>query len=737
MAPLALSNYVAYDLLGKGARVEGEESPKTGCVVALDIGADSSNLVITDGDRVIWQRPIPLGGNHFTRALTKEMKLTFAKAEHLKRNATKSPDLKKILSSLKPVLNDFVGEVQRSLGYFTNTHRNAQVEYMIGLGNAFRLPGLQKYLGEKLQLEVRKVVKMERLSGDAVITAPTYTENILSYGVAYGLALQGLHQCRIQTNLLPGEIRTERLVKAKKPWAVAAAALLLVGVTAMSLKAYWADTRPWGKSDPNATDPVSQEMKKSQQVSDKVKKADTDFTQAKEKVNKEVAAVRSLVAGQDERLDWVDLFKFISDAIPKPDGSNLPPEAKTEYWQKKATETDGHPNLKLAMTGEQAWREYQKQLAAGNKPIDGKENAADVRLTGTVQDPLGRGIDDRVQFNVEMINARYCSDLALYWGAVTKDLGKDNLEAYVRPLAQAKTAPSGKGWVVEVHGYTFHYKKTYAARDLFAANLARMGITVPAPAAADANPKGGDPAAPPAPGAPAASPAPGAPAAPPVPGAPAASPAPGAEPSEPGAVKKDDDPVKNHISHVVLYKYKQRMTNDSSGFDLIDSSVLPDLVRGGGGSGGFGGLPGGKMMPGGPGGPPNGPAGGDSAPAAPTASLRDSWTPLGTIPSGGGSPVSGGMGSGSLGTMRPGVGGGAPGSTTMPGGSKGFPGMPGGPGGPSRPGSEGVRGNETTNAAGKTPQHERTEFIILFVWQEPTPSDLLRGFVEEAAAPQQ
>ncbi len=717
MAPLALSNYVAYDLLGKGARVEGEESPKTGCVVALDIGADSSNLVITDGDRVIWQRPIPLGGNHFTRALTKEMKLTFAKAEHLKRNATKSPDLKKILSSLKPVLNDFVGEVQRSLGYFTNTHRNAQIEYMIGLGNAFRLPGLQKYLGEKLQLDVRKVVKMERLSGDAVITAPTYTENILSYGVAYGLALQGLNQCRIQTNLLPGEIRTERLVKAKKPWAVAAAALLLVGISAMSLKAYWADTRPWGK-DPkdNATDAVSVEMKKSQVVSDKVKKAENDFKLAKDRVTKEVAAVRSLVAGQDERLNWVDLIKFISDAIPKPDGSNLPPDMKSEYWQKKPTEADQHPNLKLAMTGEQAWREYQKQMAAGNKPVDGKENPADVRLTGLAQDPLGRGIDDRIQFNVEMINARYCSDLALYWGAVTKDLGKDNLKAYVRPLEQIATAPSGKGWVVEVHGYTFHYKKLYAPVELFAANLARMGINTPAPAGADPSAQGGNPTKPAAPAAPAA---------------PEAAP-------EPGAAKKDEDPVKNHISHVVVYKYKVRTTNDATSFELIDSSVLPDLVRGGAGGAAFG--PGGPspkmMMPGAPGGP--GPSGGDTAPAAPAGSLRDSWTPLGTIGSAAGSPVSGGGGfPGGPGALRP-AGGPSSGTTMSP---KGFPGGPGGPGGPFRPPSEGIPGGpggpgaETTKATGKTPQHERTEFIILFVWQEPTPSDLLRGF-DDAASPQ-
>src|SRR5205823_7349503 len=174
MAPLGLCNFVTYDLLAMDTTPkDGEAAEKRQCVVALDIGTDNSNLVITDGDKIIWQRPIPLGGNHFTRALTKDLKLTFAKAEHLKRNATKSgPELKKILTALKPVLNDFAGEVQRSLGYFTNTHRDAQVEYMIGLGNAFRLPGLQRFLSEKLQIDVRKLQKLERLGGEGVTAAP-------------------------------------------------------------------------------------------------------------------------------------------------------------------------------------------------------------------------------------------------------------------------------------------------------------------------------------------------------------------------------------------------------------------------------------------------------------------------------------------------------------------------------------------------------------------------------------
>ncbi|HJT79339.1 MAG TPA: type IV pilus assembly protein PilM, partial [Gemmataceae bacterium] len=235
MAPLALCNFVTYELLAKeGDEGDGGPGGKKACVVALDIGADSSNLVITDGKRIIWQRHVPLGGNHFTRALTKDLKLTFAKAEHLKRNATKSVDknidLKKILAALKPVLNDFVGEVQRSLGYFSNTHRDAQIQYMVGLGNAFRLPGLQRFLGEKLQLEVRKLPKYEHLTGDSVLTQPAFADNLTSFSVAYGLALQGIKRARLLTNLLPGEIRVERLVKAKKPFAAAAAAALLLAL---------------------------------------------------------------------------------------------------------------------------------------------------------------------------------------------------------------------------------------------------------------------------------------------------------------------------------------------------------------------------------------------------------------------------------------------------------------------------------------------------------------------------
>jgi type IV pilus assembly protein PilM len=553
MAPLALCNFVSYDLLGKGARVKGQEETKSNCVVALDIGADSSNLVITDGDRVIWQRPIPLGGNHFTRALTKELKLTFAKAEHLKRNALKSPDLKKILTALKPVLNDFVGEVQRSLGYFTNTHRDAQIEYLVGLGNAFRLPGLQRYLSEKLQMEVRKLPKMERLTGDAVLTQPAFSENVLTFGVAYGLALQGLKQARLLTNLLPGEIRLERLVRAKKPWAAAAVAVLLLGSAALGFKA-WRETRAYTNDDVKAA--VTSAESTTKNVSD----AEGQYNQAKTAALTEERSIRSIVAGQPEYKNWLELTTFVSACLPQPDGRNMPDitagdrviSTKEKYWSKPPN-AGGHPANKppfQPMTGEQAYKEWLSRLA-GNKPKDDT----------LAKDELGVGIDDLVQINIKSFDARFTDDLAGFWDTAWGNMKKE--EDNVRPREQAKKGPEGKGWIIEIQGYTWHHKGPIFLRDTLLENIATKGITQASP-----GPPGnsGTPGAPgtPAPGK--AGPAPG--------------PAPGGKDAPADLDIPPDGPVKNRISHVMLYKYREmRNATLTSPFQEVGRSALSELIR--------------------------------------------------------------------------------------------------------------------------------------------------------------
>jgi type IV pilus assembly protein PilM len=695
MAPLALCNYIAFDLLGKDANTPPDGSKK--CAVGLDIGTDTSNLVCTDGGKIIWQRPIPVGGNHFTRALTKDLKLTFAKAEHTKRHATKTDpaELKKILASLKPILTDFVGEVQRSLNFFTNTHRDAQIEYMVGLGNAFRLPGLQRYLAEKLQLEVRKVTAMERLVGDDVVNSPIFNENILSFGVAYGLALQGLNKARLYTNLLPPELTQERLIRAKKPAAVAAAALLLVGLGA-SLFGLSLSSRTYGA--PQVADAIN----KANQAADQVAKANSAFEAAKSAALAEDEAVKAIVAGQFERENWLHLTKFLADAIPQPDGKNLPPSYRQRYWDEMPRPRAGQ----TVYSGKMAYEEMLKYAKNPPKPIE-DPNA----------DPLPPGIDDRIQFNIQAIDCRYCDDLKAFWTAASKNKDK----ADVRPTEQFDQPPEGKGWVIEISGFTFHHGKESAVRNLLLENISRLGIKK---AGTSETPPAGSPAS--------GTPASGTPAS----GTPAAGAAAGAEVADFEAVKQ---PVIGRISHALLYRYAVRKTPDTqSGFEIISASQVAALLGGaGGGYGGLGGIGGiaddddrGNAGPGGrPGGgpmPAGSPAMGGSPAGGPGSGPGDAGgTGVGEAakPSRSGWRSLASRGSGSV--ANGGLMGGLPGGPGMPGGVgmpsiPGTPGIPGIPGGPGMPGGTQPKVNNPGN-------HERTEFVVFLIWREPTPSDTLRG----------
>ncbi len=453
MTPLALCNYATYEILGRGgpdgladgaAAPENEDTPrgKKRCAVVLDIGTDSSNLIITDGGKIIWQRPVPLGGNSFTKALVKEMKLTFAKAEHLKRNAAKSPELAQILKALRPVLQDFVGEVQRSLGYFTNTHRDAHVAFLVGLGSAFKLPGLQKYLAEKLSLEVKKPAKMTRLTGDTVLNDPTFNENVLTFPVAYGLALQGLELARLRTNLLPSEIRIDRIIRAKKPWAALAASLLVGGLAAACV----------GPASEYAA--VSDPKLKPAMAAAKTEvgnaKKQNDETAAKEKaVDGGVTQVKAIVAGNDERLNWVRLNEVIGAALPRhgfyfdkdaagnPDtvallqqlGSVTAAQAKAVAEQKLSPFEAAKSNLLLepkdgppavnqpvywnTVDGKRAYIAYAKRIAKG------------VPDTDIYLPDLSEHL---AQVNVEAVTARYTADPTGFLKAAQVEANKHGID---------------------------------------------------------------------------------------------------------------------------------------------------------------------------------------------------------------------------------------------------------------------------------------------------------------------
>jgi type IV pilus assembly protein PilM len=231
LTPIALYNMLVFDQLRDippPDQYDPENPPES--TVLLSIGTETTDFVVTNGYKM-WQRNLPVGGNHFTKALVKEMKMNYETAEHLKRNASKAPDPKALFQAMRPVFSDLLNEVEKSLKFYSNFDKTAKIGRIVAAGNAVKLPGLQRFLTQNLGFDVAKLEAYRGLSGTGVVDAPPFKENMLSYGVCYGLALQGLKRSRLATNLLPRDILQYRMIRAKKPWALTAAALLLVGFT--------------------------------------------------------------------------------------------------------------------------------------------------------------------------------------------------------------------------------------------------------------------------------------------------------------------------------------------------------------------------------------------------------------------------------------------------------------------------------------------------------------------------
>jgi type IV pilus assembly protein PilM len=456
LAPIAIYNYIAHDVapeLPEGEEYSSDNPPPS--LIVLSIGTDTTDLVVTNGYRV-WQRNIPLGGNHFTKQLSKELKLTFAKAEHIKRNPKQAEDPKAIFQAMRPVFADMVTEVQRSVGFFQSLDRKAKIGSVVMLGNTVKLPGLVQYLAKHLGYEVQEIDSFNKLNGASVVAAPSFKDNVLAFSTCYGLCLQGLGKGRLSTNLLPREILTQRLIRAKKPWAIAGVSAMVLAC-ALNYGLYcmrWKEVHPETKDSANVTwNQAVTEAKNvaahsSQLIGDDKKR--TDELELLTKVGREV------VGSTDRRVLWLEVMKAINQSFPKM-SDTLDPRAPTPdvkklpFSQRKDLkiqyiETQFFPDLALWFdtTVKTRYLELNPDVAkaAGAAPADGSAPAV-----ATAAPPPAT------------TSAPPVSDGGTA-GYVPAPGGGDGSTMDLGPQVDVSSVniqgPTGPGWVIEIFGYHYY-----------------------------------------------------------------------------------------------------------------------------------------------------------------------------------------------------------------------------------------------------------------------------------------
>src|SRR5687767_5938693 len=311
MSPLAVYNAMYYD-----QRIEGT-------TMIIDLGAENTDLIIADAD-TIWLRSIPIGGNNFTETLVKSFKLNFAKAEDLKRNAATSKYARQIFQAMRPVFADLVAEVQRSIGFYASVHRDSRIKKILALGGTFKLPGLQKYLQQNLQLDVERLDNLGAGAPPDPKTAGAFNDNILSMVSAYGLALQAMGEGKLTSSLLPARIRREKLWQDKAKWFGAAAALFVLG-TGVGFGAWFVHNVNY--------DGAAAERERIAAVQGQATTLDSEWSTIEQSGANDRARITNIRSLTEYRDLWPSLLADINAAVPQ-----APPDIAKKVADRKQRE---------------------------------------------------------------------------------------------------------------------------------------------------------------------------------------------------------------------------------------------------------------------------------------------------------------------------------------------------------------------------------------------------------------
>lgn len=446
LAPLAIYNFACFDRMNNmedAPPFDPENPPKS--LLVLSFGTETTDLVVTNGYRV-WQRNIPIGGSHFTRALTKEMQLTFTKAEHLKRNATKAEDPKALFQAMRPVFSDLVAEIQRSIGFFMNNNKNAKIGDIVALGNPMRLPGLQRYLSQNLDQKVLMLEEFPGLVGGSITAAPQFQANHLSFAEAYGLCVQGLGLGQLETNLLPHEIVTQRLVKAKKPWTVAAAAVLMVGMTIN----YFSHYSTYASADVENND-MSWAISNAGQIASDASRLQTDHTTLTTDFDNLKEIRSNLRSNDDGRLLWLELIKAINAALPQ----DPRPLAERELT---AEDVRNRNELHIETLDCEFFQDVSVWYSEVGQALQEAAgiSVADVADESTTDEAAGADVALGAEPPGDVVD----EELAEADAAAADELAEDAYEEFGADVgldgATEDAGPSGEGWIIQLTGYHFH-----------------------------------------------------------------------------------------------------------------------------------------------------------------------------------------------------------------------------------------------------------------------------------------
>jgi type IV pilus assembly protein PilM len=232
VSPAALCNAFRYNY-----------SDQEGCSMLLDIGAKTSNVLFFEKGKYS-SRGINIGANSITQDFAMEAKMPFSKAEQFKIAAgfvslggayeePENPQQAQISKIARQVMTRLHIQVNQTMEFYRRQQGGAAPQRLFLAGGASIMPYTAQFFSEKLNLPVEYFNPLRNIQIDPSINLEDLAKVAHSLGEVVGLGLRNLAECPIELNLMPNSIRKQQQLSQKKPYFIATAASVVLGLLAM------------------------------------------------------------------------------------------------------------------------------------------------------------------------------------------------------------------------------------------------------------------------------------------------------------------------------------------------------------------------------------------------------------------------------------------------------------------------------------------------------------------------
>lgn len=162
---------------------------RPGAYVIIDIGYKMTGITIVDDGSVTESHSIStVGGEELTKVIGNSFGVNEERANLLKKEAgLSSPSEKKLADILMPILSIIISEVKKLQQAYLHTN-GKKISGIILTGGSARMPGLQQYITDEMNLPVEMGNPFQKIAYDSILEDKLQAISS-SYAVAVGLAL--------------------------------------------------------------------------------------------------------------------------------------------------------------------------------------------------------------------------------------------------------------------------------------------------------------------------------------------------------------------------------------------------------------------------------------------------------------------------------------------------------------------------------------------------------------------